>query len=53
MVFDITEYAAATPTISGEYKVKLLAQLRNTGRILNGFRFTTDGPTIKGQHGPL
>jgi hypothetical protein len=43
MVFDIADYGMASPSVAGEFTVELLAQLRNTGRILNGFRFALDG----------
>jgi hypothetical protein len=36
-------YVTATLTISGEYTTELLAHLRNTGRILDGFRFAMNG----------
>ncbi len=37
------EYTTAGSSYQGEITVELLAQLRNTGRILDGFRFTLDG----------
>jgi hypothetical protein len=37
------DYTTAGPGYQGEVTVELLAQLRNTGRILDGFRFTLDG----------
>jgi hypothetical protein len=37
------DYATASPGYQGEVAVELLAQLRNTGRILDSFRFTLDG----------
>jgi hypothetical protein len=39
------DYTTAGPNYQGEATVELLAQLRNTGRILDGFRFTLDGST--------
>ncbi len=43
VVLNITDYDTAMPDVSGEFVVELLAQLRNTGRILDGFRFALDG----------
>jgi hypothetical protein len=43
VVLNITDYDTAMPAVSGEFVVELLAQLRNTGRILDGFRFALDG----------
>jgi hypothetical protein len=43
VVFDIADYDMASPSVAGEFTVELLAQLRNTGRILDGFRFALDG----------
>jgi hypothetical protein len=43
VVYDLSEYDTATPTSGGEYTAELLAQLRNSGRILDGFRFAMDG----------
>jgi hypothetical protein len=37
------DYTAAGPNYQGDVTVELLAQLRNTGRILDGFRFALDG----------
>jgi hypothetical protein len=37
------DYTTAGPGYQGEVTVELLAQLRNTGRILDSFRFTLDG----------
>jgi hypothetical protein len=42
VVVNITDYDTAMPAVPGEFVVELLAQLRNTGRILDGFRFTLD-----------
>jgi hypothetical protein len=43
VVLEITDYDTAMPAVPGEFVVELLAQLRNTGRILDGFRFALDG----------
>jgi hypothetical protein len=43
VVLNITDYDTAMPAVPGEFVVELLAQLRNTGRILDGFRFALDG----------
>ncbi len=37
------DYTTAGPNYQGEATVELLAQLRNTRRILDDFRFTLDG----------
>jgi hypothetical protein len=37
------DYTTSGPNYQGEATVELLAQLRNTGRILDGFRFALDG----------
>ncbi len=43
VIDNIEDYTAAGPSYQGEVTVELLAQLRNTGHILDGFRFTLDG----------
>jgi hypothetical protein len=43
VVFSLPDYDSATPSVTGDFTVELLAQLRNTGRILDGFRFALDG----------
>jgi hypothetical protein len=43
VVLNITDYDTAMPAVPGEFVVELLAQLRNTGRVLDGFRFALDG----------
>jgi hypothetical protein len=43
VVFSLPDYDSATPTVAGDFTVELFAQLRNTGRILDGFRFALDG----------
>jgi hypothetical protein len=43
VVINITDYDTAMPAIHGEFVIELLAQLRNTGRILDGFKFALDG----------
>ncbi len=42
-VAEATDFDLALPSYQGETTVELLAQLRNTGRILDGFRFAFDG----------
>jgi hypothetical protein len=37
------DYTSAGSSYHGETTIELLAQLRNTGRILDGFRFALDG----------
>jgi hypothetical protein len=37
------DYTTASLDYQGETTVELLAQLRNTGHILDGFHFTLDG----------
>jgi hypothetical protein len=43
MINNAEDYSTAGPGYQGEVTVELLAQLRNTGRILDGFRFALDG----------
>ncbi len=43
VVFNLPDYDTEVPAISGEFTVELFAQLRNTGRILDSFRFALDG----------
>jgi hypothetical protein len=43
VVFNLPDYDSAAPSVAGDFTVELLAQLRNTGRILDGFRFALDG----------
>jgi hypothetical protein len=43
VVFNVADYDTASPSVTRDFTVELLAQLRNTGRILDGFRFTLDG----------
>jgi hypothetical protein len=43
VIDNIEDYTTAGSSYQGEVTVELLAQLRNTGRILDGFRFTLDG----------
>ncbi len=43
VVLNITDYDTTMPAVSGEFVVELFAQLRNTGRVLDGFRFALDG----------
>jgi hypothetical protein len=43
VVFSLPDYDTEVPAVSGEFTVELFAQLRNTGRILDGFRFALDG----------
>jgi hypothetical protein len=43
VIDNMEDYTAASPNYQGEVTVELLAQLRNTGRILDGFRFALDG----------
>jgi hypothetical protein len=45
-VLDITDFNTAMPTVPEEYTVELLAELRNTGRILDGFRFLLDDSKV-------
>jgi hypothetical protein len=42
-VADAADFDIALPSGHGEVTLELLAQLRNTGRILDGFRFVLDG----------
>ena len=42
-VQDADSYLSAVPTGSGDYYVEVFAQLRSTGRILDGFRLAVDG----------
>jgi hypothetical protein len=42
-VAEAADFDLALPSYQGEITVELLAQLRNTGRILDGFRFAFDG----------
>jgi hypothetical protein len=42
-VSEAAEFDVTTPTSPGAVSVELFAQLRNTGRILDGFRFAIDG----------
>jgi hypothetical protein len=43
VVFNVADYDMASPSVTGDFTVELLAQLRNTDRILVGFRFALDG----------
>jgi hypothetical protein len=43
VVFSLPDYDTETPAVTGDFTVELFAQLRNTGRILDGFRFALDG----------
>jgi hypothetical protein len=43
VVLNITDFDTAMPAVHGEFVVELLAQLCNTGRILDGFKFALDG----------
>jgi hypothetical protein len=43
VVFSLPDYDTEVPAVTGEFTVELFAQLRNTGRILDGFRFALDG----------
>jgi hypothetical protein len=43
VVFNLPDYDTEAPAITGDFTVELFAQLRNTGRILDGFRFVLDG----------
>jgi hypothetical protein len=43
VVYSLPDYDSATPSVAGDFTVELFAQLRNTGRILDGFRFALDG----------
>ncbi len=43
VVFSLPDYDTEAPSVSGDFTVELFAQLRNTGRILDGFRFALDG----------
>jgi hypothetical protein len=42
-VSEAAEFDTAAPSSPGAVSVELFAQLRNTGRILDGFRFAIDG----------
>jgi hypothetical protein len=42
-VSEASEFDIASPSTPGAVSVELFAQLRNTGRILDGFRFAIDG----------
>jgi hypothetical protein len=42
-VAEAADFDIALPSGQGEVTLELLAQLRNTGRILDGFRFVLDG----------
>ncbi len=42
-VSEAAEFDVAIPSSPGAVSVELFAQLRNTGRILDGFRFAIDG----------
>jgi hypothetical protein len=46
VVFNISDYDTGSPSVSRDFKVELFAQLRNTGRILDGFKFTLDGTKV-------
>jgi hypothetical protein len=37
------DFNTASLTLQGEFGIELLAQLRNTGRILDNFHFALDG----------
>jgi hypothetical protein len=43
VVLDITVFDTSLPAIHGELVVELLAHLRNTGRILDSYKFSLDG----------
>jgi hypothetical protein len=43
VVFGLPDYDTEVPAVTGDFTVELFAQLRNTGRILDGFRFALDG----------
>jgi hypothetical protein len=43
VIDSMEDYTTASPNYQGEATVELLAQLRNTGCILDGFRFALDG----------
>jgi hypothetical protein len=43
VVLDITDFDTTLPAIHGKLVVELLAHLRNTGRILDGYKFSLDG----------
>jgi hypothetical protein len=43
VVYSLPDYDSAAPSVAGDFTVELFAQLRNTGRILDGFRFALDG----------
>jgi hypothetical protein len=43
VIDNMEDYNAAGSSYQGDITVELLAQLRNNGRILDGFRFTLDG----------
>jgi hypothetical protein len=43
VVFSLPDYDSAAPSVTGDFTAELFAQLRNTGRILDGFRFALDG----------
>jgi hypothetical protein len=43
VVLQMEGFNTSTPDLPGDFTVELLAQLRNTGRILDNFRFALDG----------
>ena len=43
VVQEADDFHTASPAVQGEYTVELFAQLRSTGRILDGFRLALDG----------